>query len=596
MTHHKMTPVLKICAAALVALGSLAAQAAPSDAAQTQVITQTDRLIVKYKDSVDNSKGAVPARAMSAARHALQARAGQQLGATMRALRATATGADVLQLSRTMSLDEARALAAELKARDPDVEYAEPDRIMTPLFVPNDPMYTQQWHYYEATGGLNLPAAWDKSTGTGINVAVIDTGYRPHADLSGQILPGYDFITSASIAADGTGRDSDASDNGDSTVAGQCGGGMPAQDQASSWHGTHVAGTIAAKTNNGVGVAGVAFGAKIVPVRVLGKCGGYTSDIADAMVWASGGAVTGAPVNANKARVLNLSLGGSGACDTTTQNAINSARSRGAVVVVAAGNSNVNAANANPANCAGVIAVAAVGRTGGKASYSNYGTVVDVAAPGGDSGAGILSTLNAGTTTPAGDNYAYYMGTSMATPHVAGVAALMLAKNPNLTPDEVEAKLKATARAFPAACSGCGAGIVDAAAAVNAVTVTTTTVQPPAQNEVESNNYISTANAVSVSGTVVSGSLSSTTDNDYFVVQVPAGKTLTATLTQGSSALDYDLYAYNAAGTQLAQSTNGAGVSDAVSVANTATTTQARYIRVRYYTGGVGMYTLKFTW
>jgi serine protease len=239
--------------------------------------------------------------------------------------------------------------------------------------------------------------------------------------------------------------------------------------------------------------------------------------------------------------------------------------------------------------------VAAVNRSGGKASYSNYGTVVDVAAPGGDSGGAILSTWNAGTTTPAGDNYGYMMGTSMATPHVAGVAALMLAKNPNLTPDEVEAKLKATARAFPASCSGCGAGIVDAAAAVNAVTATTT-VQPPAQNEVESNNYISNANAVSVSGTVVSGSLSSTTDNDYFVVQVPAGKTLTATLTQGSSALDYDLYAYNAGGTQLAQSTNGAGVSDAVSVTNTATTTQARYVRVRYHAGGVGKYTLKFTW
>jgi serine protease len=586
---------VKICAAALVAFGSLAAHAAPSDAAQTKAITQTDRLIVKYKDAVDNSKGAVPERAMSAARQALQARAGQQLGATMRALRATATGANVLQLSRTMSLDEARALAAELMARDPDVEYAEPDRIMVPLFTPNDPMYTQQWHYYDAKGGLNLPAAWDKSTGAGINVAVIDTGYRPHADLSGQILPGYDFITSAAIAADGNGRDSDASDPGDSTNAGQCGGGLPAQDDASSWHGTHVAGTIAAKTNNGVGVAGVAYGAKVVPVRVLGKCGGYTSDIADAMIWASGGAVTGAPANPNKARVLNLSLGGSGACDTTTQNAINSARSRGAVVVVAAGNSNVNASNANPANCAGVITVAAVGRSGGKASYSNYGANVDVAAPGGDSGAAILSTWNAGTSTPASDNYGYMMGTSMATPHVAGVAALMLAKNPNLTPDEVEAKLKATARPFPALCSGCGAGIVDAAAAVNAV-MATVAVQPPTQNEVESNNYISTANAVTTSGTVVNGSLSSTTDNDYFVVQVPAGKTLSATLTQGSAALDYDLYAYNASGAQLALSTNGAGVNDAVSMANTATATQPRYIRVRYHAGGAGKYTLKFTW
>jgi serine protease len=466
MSHHKMIHKMKLCAAALLAFGAVAANAAPQDAARSQIITQTDRLIVKYKDAVDNAKGAP--RAMSAARQALQARAGQQLGATMRALRATASGANVLQLSRTMSLTDVRALAAELKARDPDVEYAEPDRIMLPLATPNDPMYSQQWHYYEATGGLNLPAAWDKSTGAGINVAVIDTGYRPHADLSGQILPGYDIITSAAIAADGDGRDSDASDPGDSTIAGQCGTGAPAQDTSSSWHGTHVAGTIAAKTNNGIGVAGVAYGAKIVPVRVLGKCGGYTSDIADGIIWASGGTVTGIPANPNKARVLNLSLGGSGACDSTTQNAINSARSRGAVVVVAAGNSNVNASNANPANCAGVIAVAAVGRSGGKASYSNYGTNVDVAAPGGDSGAGILSTWNAGTTTPAGDNYGYMMGTSMATPHVAGVAALMLAKNPNLTPDEVESKLKSTARAFPAACSGCGTGIVDAAAAVNA--------------------------------------------------------------------------------------------------------------------------------
>jgi serine protease len=208
---------------------------------------------------------------------------------------------------------------------------------------------------------------------------------------------------------------------------------------------------------------------------VLGRCGGYTSDIADAMVWASGGTVTGVPANANKARVLNLSLGGSGACDTTTQNAINSARSRGAVVVVAAGNSNTNAINSNPANCAGVITVAATNRSGGKASYSNYGTNVAIAAPGGDSGAGILSTLNSGTTTPASDNYAWYMGTSMATPHVAGVVALMLSANPNLTPDDVAAKLKSTARAFPAPCSGCGAGIVNAAAAVNAALASATT-------------------------------------------------------------------------------------------------------------------------
>jgi serine protease len=475
--HSKLMSMLKFCAAALVAFGPLAAGAGQQDALQpTKFITQTDRLIVKYKDS-----GPGAARPMSAARQALVARAGQQYGATLRALRATATGADVLQLSRHMSLDEARQLAAELKARDADVEYAEPDRIMVPLATASDPMVSQQWDLFDATGGINLPAAWDKSTGSGVNVAVIDTGYRPHADLSGQILQGYDFIASSTIANDGNGRDSDASDPGDWTPAGSCSAGVPASDQTSSWHGTHVAGTIAARTNNGVGIAGIAYNAKIVPARVLGRCGGYTSDIADAMIWASGGSVTGVPANANKARVLNLSLGGSGSCDTTTQNAINSARSRGAVVVVAAGNSNVNAANASPANCAGVITVAAVGRTGGKASYSNYGTVVDVAAPGGDSDGAILSTLNSGTSTPASDSYAYYMGTSMATPHVAGVAALMLAVNPNLTPDEVEAKLKSTARAFPAACSGCGSGIIDAAAAVNAaLPATSTTPTAPA--------------------------------------------------------------------------------------------------------------------
>ncbi|MCS0616700.1 S8 family peptidase [Massilia kyonggiensis] len=473
--RHKISSLLKICAAALVAAG-FAGQAV---AQTTHFVTQTDRIIVKYKDDSDTSKTGVAARGIDRARQALIDRAGQTYGATMRALRATANGANVLQLNRTMSLDEARQLAAELKSRDANVEYAEPDRIMVPLATPTDPSYTQQWDLYEATGGINAPAAWDKSTGAGINVAVIDTGYRPHADLSGQILQGYDFISTTTIANDGSGRDTDASDPGDWTPAGSCGTGVPAADKASSWHGTHVAGTIAAKTNNGQGIAGIAYNAKIVPARVLGRCGGYTSDIADAMVWASGGTVTGVPANANKARVLNLSLGGTGACDTTTQNAINSARSRGAVVVVAAGNSNTNAINSNPANCTGVITVAATNRAGGKASYSNYGTNVTISAPGGDNGAGILSTLNSGTTTPASDNYAYYMGTSMATPHVAGVVALMLSANPNLTPDDVAAKLKSTARAFPAACSGCGAGIVNAAAAVNAALGSTTTTTTP---------------------------------------------------------------------------------------------------------------------
>ncbi|MGJ7917397.1 S8 family peptidase [Massilia sp. LXY-6] len=596
--------VLTLCAAAVLGLGAGTAfagvpAAAPASAVQgAGVSDQTDRLIVKYKDeAAPGAKGRSRAAAspMAASRKAVVDQAGRKLGLTIQELHTIGTGAHVLKLNRKVSVADAARLAADLAASDSSVEYAEPDRIMQAMFTPNDPLFAQQWDYTDVTGGMRLPAAWDKSTGTGIRVAVIDTGYRPHVDLQGQILAGYDFINDTAVANDGTGRDSDPSDPGDWTAAGECGTGSAASN--SSWHGTHVAGTIAALTNNGIGVAGVAYNAKVVPVRVLGKCGGYTSDIADGIIWASGGTVSGVTNIAARAQVINMSLGGSGACDTTTQTAINGARSRGTVVVVAAGNSNVNVSNASPANCSGVIAVAATNKSGGKASYSNYGTLVSVAAPGGDSGAAILSTLNAGTTTPGADNYVGYMGTSMATPHVAGVVALMLAANPNLTPDDVAAKLKSSARAFPAACSGCGAGIVDASAAVDAAlgaVSTGTTI-----SETESNNTISTANAVSTSGTTVNGTMASTTDTDYFVVQLPAGKTLTSTLTPNSSS-DYDLYIYNSAGTQVTSSTNGAGSVDSTSVINNGTTTVAAYVRVVYYSGGTGStsgkYTLKLSW
>jgi serine protease len=321
--------VLKLCAAAVLGLGAgVASAGVPADAPaapgarHAAFSDHTDRLIVKYKDDSAPApvKGLVTAvsRAvpLSTARKAIVDRAGQQFGMLLKEAHTIGTGARIFKLDRKVSLADAAALAAELKARDASVEYAEPDRIMHPLFTPNDSMYSQQWDYFDATGGLNLPAAWDKSTGAGIRVAVIDTGYRPHADLSGQILAGYDFITDTAVSNDGNGRDSDASDPGDWVAAGECGSGEPAEN--SSWHGTHVAGTIAALTNNGTGVAGIAYGAKIVPVRVLGKCGGYTSDIADGIIWASGGAVSGVPTIAARANVINMSLGGGGACDTTS--------------------------------------------------------------------------------------------------------------------------------------------------------------------------------------------------------------------------------------------------------------------------------------
>lgn len=557
----------------------------------------TDRIIVKYRSTATNETAA-----------ATQMRGtdvpAARFGVAMSRVRTTALGSQVLKLDRRIPQDEAARLAADIAASDPNVEYAEPDRMMHKMFTPNDPRYNEQWHYFEATAGINAPAAWDKATGTGVVVGIVDTGYRPHADLSGQILQGYDFISDTFVSNDGNGRDSDASDPGDAISAGECGNGEPAQSEPSSWHGTHVAGTIAARTNNSSGVAGVAFNARIVPARVLGKCGGYTSDIADAIIWVSGGSVSGVPANANPAKVINISLGGIGACDTTTQSAINSARSRGTSVIVAAGNENQNASNDSPANCSGVVTVASVNRSGGRSYFSNFGSTVEVAAPGGDirvsDSNGILSTLNAGSKSPGADAYAFYQGTSMATPHVVGVVALMLSAKPTLTPDQVTSILQSTARAFPATCSQCGSGIVNASAAVDAaIGGTTPPPPPPGTAETEPNNSTSASQLVSAANTTVNGTMASSTDTDYYRLTLPAGKTLTATLTPNASS-DYDLYVYNSNGTLIGSSERGTGQVDSVAVTNTGTSAFTRYVRVVFYNGGTGAtngkYTLNVKW
>ena len=438
----------------------------------------------------------------------------------------------VFDSEKRMNAKQAERLLKKIQSH-PQVESAEVNQLLRHFATPNDPQYSDQWHYYEGNGGLNAPLAWEDATGDGVVVAVLDTGFRPHADLSANLLPGYDMISDPFIGNDGNGRDSDASDPGDWVDAGACGGGYPAQDQSSSWHGTHVAGTIAAVTNNNSGVAGVAYDANVVPVRVLGRCGGTTADIADGIIWASGGNVSGVPGNSNPADVINMSLGGQGSCSSTTQQAINLARGNGSTVVIASGNSNANSSNFNPGNCNGVVNVAATNRDGGRSYYSNYGANVDVAAPGGaqqfaNDPNGVLSTYNSGSTTPSSDSYSYSQGTSMAAPHVAGVAALIKEVMPSASPDDVESILKQTARSFPGSCNGCGTGIVDAFAAVDAAAGGGGDPGTPGDNEL--------ANGV------VESNLSGATGSEVvYSLNVPSGASdLSFSMSGGSG--DADLY------------------------------------------------------
>lgn len=382
----------------------------------------------------------------------------------------------VLPVGTTAASLAAVAVAA---MSDPAVANAERVRVFRHQWIPNDTMYVQQWALGNGIGGIRAAKAWDVTPSGSVAVAVIDTGIRSHPDLDAKRVAGYDMISNSFIANDGGGRDSDATDGGDFDEALECSGGS-AYDFISSWHGTHVAGIIAASTNNGEGMAGVAPNARIVPVRALGRCGGTAEDVADAIRWAAGVPVAGVPNNPNPARVLNLSLGGTSPCSANEQSAVNSALARGAVVVVAAGNDAALVSGFSPANCKGVVAVAASNLLGDLSSFSNFGAEVSVSAPGGDSGnlPGIISTLNGGITLPGVPSYATYMGTSMAAPHVAGVVALMLTRDPTLTPGQVINRLRAASRTFPsgsdcaAAVDACGTGLLDAFNAVSSVTPT----------------------------------------------------------------------------------------------------------------------------
>lgn len=481
------------------------------------------RVIVKFKAdsslmralSASGAKNALPQQATTlSARLGLALTDGIPIG----------THAQVVKARGLTSRELADRLAAL-----PDVEYAVVDgRVHALAAVPNDPLYpgnqtsatpaVGQWYLRAPTSttivdarsvlsGIDAQAAWGLTTGNPrVVVAVLDTGVRPdHPDLAGKLLPGYDFVSKVSGAAD-------PGDYGCSTGSAN-----------SSWHGTQTAGLIGAATNNNIGMAGVGRNVMLLPVRVLGQCGGYDSDIAAAMLWAAGlGPAPDGSMNRNPAKVINLSLGATGSCapngtataaqlyiDTVAQ--VNAA---GVVVVAAAGNDGL--AVGLPANCPGVIAVAGVRHAGTKVGYSDLGPEVALAAPAGNcvnlSGQclfPLLTTSNSGTTTPVlGAAGAIYtgggadasIGTSFSAPLVAGTVALMFSANRALSPAQALAALKSTARPFPSTGAGagvtactapttvaqdsecycttttCGAGLLDAGAAVASVAILTANI------------------------------------------------------------------------------------------------------------------------
>ena len=372
----------------------------------------------------------------------------------------------------------ATLMAIKQVAEQDDVLLAEPNYLRTAFATPNDRRYNEQWNY----SAIDLPLAWELSTGersdgTDVVVAVVDTGvFLSHSDLSGQLTSdGYDFISSSSNANDGDGIDNNPDDPGDNTTAG-----------LSSWHGTHVAGTIAASTNNNLGVAGIAWATKIMPVRVLGLQGGTSYDILQGMYYAAGLSNDSGTVPDQSADIINLSLGGTSRSQAE-QNAITAIHDAGVIIVAASGNDGNSTVN-YPAGYTNVIAVGATDAADNIAYYSSYGSHLDLAAPGGDTNRdlnndgyqdGILSTLVNDSSGTRRSSYGYYNGTSMAAPHVAGVIALMKAVYPELTPDNLDSLIASGSISDDLGDSGhdndFGYGRINALKAVNAALELATT-------------------------------------------------------------------------------------------------------------------------
>ncbi|MFM7625530.1 MAG: S8 family serine peptidase, partial [Gammaproteobacteria bacterium] len=545
--------------------GSVGSLVAESDPAATTVAAESQaaaRLVVRFAPEAASGRLATRAEA-EASLH----RVSRALGLTLAYGRPTANLAHLVQVR----LPSAGALEDALRRlrADPAVALVEVDAVVRPALTPDDELFNDareiQWNLKAPAGarngGANLPTAWDRTRGAGVTVAVLDTGIVTHADLAANVLSnGYDFIgtdvrnpdSGFLVANDTHGRDSNPADPGDWISAGDLLNSVFAGCSVapSSWHGTAMAGVIAAVGNNSIGMTGVAYESKVLPVRVLGKCRGFMVDVADAIRWASGAqaagttwAALGIPDNTTPARVINLSLSGIGTCpaDSTLQSAIDAARTAGSVVVVATGNDSMSTIG-SPSSCSGVIAVTSHTVEGDKMSTANWGSGTDISAPGGGTctlliGASCLphgtagaantiwrelwSTDNTGTTTPATDAQLVFgdAGTSVAAAHVSGAAALLIAAMPSLTPDGVESILKVSSRVFPTGTYcwtneigtlRCGTGLLDASAAMTRLTALTPTVTAQTSAAIAA-----AGSTVTLTGTATPGSAGSTAGLTY---------------------------------------------------------------------------------
>ncbi len=461
----------------------------------------TNQIIVKWRDGTASTAAAAGVRAQK-----LSASAGMR----MQRKQQIGIETDVLQLDRALGADEMNALLQRM-ASDPNVEYAVADQRRFAHALPGDPLFADQWYFRsEQLAATRAEQAWDLTQGSNTTVvAVIDTGVRfEHPDLlrvsqGGKLLDGFDFVSQTPFANDGDTRDADASDPGDwvTSAETQQAPFTTCEQSNSSWHGTRVSSLIAALTNNAEGIAGTGWNTLILPVRVLGKCGGTDSDIIAGMRWAAGITVPGAPVNPTPAMIINLSLGGAGACTAAHQAAVDEIIARGVLIVVSVGNEGREVSA--PANCNGVLGVTGIRHAGTKVGFSNLGPEAGIGAPGGNcvnSGSPCLfpitAAVNAGTTTPGASTYTNHtdninIGTSFSAPLVAGAAALIHSLNSQLTPAQYVALLKESATPFPTSSSTtttvchepagdlqdsecicttstCGAGMLNTSAAVTA--------------------------------------------------------------------------------------------------------------------------------